>query len=129
MNVQINEVVPGFAGIYYDPYPVLCIALVDSSQAATARAEVARVFGNDTSHTEIRPAKYNFAQLKSWEMLMEQACSIPENTGWGVDEAHNVVNVGVIPNGPLDAVRACGLAAGIPSDALAVVPEEPFHQL
>jgi hypothetical protein len=124
--VRIDESVPGFAGIYYDPYPVLCIALVDPSEADAARAEVARVFGNDTSNAEIRSAKYSFAQLKSWEMRMEFDCATRETTSWDADEFQNVVRVGVSPAGSVDAVRACGLAAGIPGDALTVVTEEPI---
>jgi hypothetical protein len=80
LYVKINEVVSGFAGVYYDPYPLFCIALVDPAEAAAARAEVARILGDDTSNAEIRPAKYSFAQLKSWEMRMELDCAVRENT-------------------------------------------------
>jgi hypothetical protein len=127
LYVKIDEVVSGFAGVYYDPHPIFCIALVDPAEADAARAEVARILGVDTSYAEVRPAKYNFGQLKSWEILMERDCTVPENTSWDADEFHNMVRVGVSPNGSVDAVRACGLAAGIPGDALNVVTEEPVH--
>jgi DNA-binding NtrC family response regulator len=38
--------------------------------APLVRFEVARSFAEDTSKAEMRPAKYNFAQLKSWEIRM-----------------------------------------------------------
>lgn len=127
MNVRIDEVIPAFAGVYYDPYPVLCIALVDRSQVDAARAEVARAFGLDTTNAEIRSATYSFAQLKSWEILMERGCALRETQSWAVDVVHNGVHVGVLPQGSIDEVRACGIAAGIPGDALNVVHEEPIH--
>lgn len=60
-------------------------------------------------------------------MLMESACAVSDDTSWGVDALHDVVHVGVSPQGSVDAVRACGVAAGIASDALNVVTEEPMH--
>jgi hypothetical protein len=48
---------------------VFFIALVDPSDAEAARAEVARVLGDDTSNAQIPAAKYSFAQLKSWQNL------------------------------------------------------------
>lgn len=124
--VAITAAVPGFAGCYYDPFPMLWIALTDPSRADAARAEVARVLEIDTSNAQIRGVKYDFVQLKTWQILMEQGrcASLPGLTMWDADEIHNSVVVGVSLSGSIADVRVCGLAEGIPSDALNVVPME-----
>lgn len=124
--LAITAAVPGFAGCYYDPYPVLWIALTDPSRADAARAEVARVLEIDASNAQIRVVKYDFAQLKTWQILMEQGrcASLPGLTMWDADELQDSVVVGVSPSGSVADVRACGLAEGIPGDALNVVPME-----
>jgi hypothetical protein len=124
--LAIAAAVPGFAGCYYDAFPMFWIALTDPSRADAARAEVARVFEIDTSNAQIREVKYDFVQLETWLMLMEQGrcASLPGLTMWDVDELHNSVAVGVSSRGSVADVRACGLAEGIPTDALNVVPME-----
>lgn len=123
--VAITAVVPGFAGFYYDPYPAAYIALVDAAEADAARVEVARALSVDTSSAGIRIVKYSFAWLKTWEHAAERQCATrPGVQSFDADEFHNQVRVGVVVDtGSIDDVRACGVAAGVPGDALDVEPE------
>jgi hypothetical protein len=123
--VGITAAVPGFAGFYYDPYPASYIALVDPREADAARLEVARVLKVDTSIAGIRTVKYSFAWLKTWEQAVQRRCmQLPGVQSFDADEFHNKVRVGVVADGgSVDDVRACGLAAGAPGDALDVEAE------
>jgi hypothetical protein len=127
--VDVVRRAPGFAGIYYDPHPVLVIALTDPTQAETARCEVARTFRLDTANAQIRVVKYDFAQLFRWKNVVGAKGMQLGMVSLDADEFRNVVAVGVLEGTSLEEVRAAIEAAGVPSDALEVSIEEPFVEL
>ncbi|HEU4456614.1 MAG TPA: hypothetical protein VFR81_26340 [Longimicrobium sp.] len=120
--------VPGFAGYYLQDDGTPVIRLVDTNQRAAAQRYLAQHFmaarmGRHKGAAQapiVKPATYDFAQLKGWADGLTPMLSRSDVFLIDVDEKENRVMVGVQDAGAIAAVRAEGLRLGIPGQALFV---------
>jgi hypothetical protein len=79
-----NEVPGGFAGVFQDKsQPVLLLA--DRSRETEAKAALApyltNLYGVDMSTVEVRPARWNFAQLVNWHTYLFRHTPVSATVG------------------------------------------------
>jgi hypothetical protein len=116
----LARVVPGFGGYYIDD-GVPTVYLTDPAEAPAA----ARALG--LPDVRVLPARYAYGQLDAWfQRVNYQAFEIPGVVFTDLDEAHNVVLVGVEHRAAAASIRGLAARLGVPAQALAVREVEPI---
>src|SRR5262249_9297772 len=135
------KAVPGFAGLYYDGNDDLVVLLKDTTQKPAAMARFARLVGQShrpdqfpasRSSSQIRfvPAAHDYGELLTMkETAFANLVETGDITSVGIDEAKNVVQVGVRDQSSAGVVAQRLAAAKIPSDAVAIVVEARARSL
>ena len=120
--------VPGFAGYYLQDDGTPVVRLVNADQRAAAQrylarelvaARTGRVKGGGQQPI-IKPAAFDFAQLKGWADGLHPMLTRSDVFLIDVDEKENRVMVGVRDAAAMAAVRAEGTRLGMPAAALFV---------
>jgi hypothetical protein len=116
----LARVVPGFGGYYLDD-GVPTVYLTDPAEAPAA----ARALG--LSDVRVLPARYAYGQLDGWfQRVTYEAFEIPGVVFTDLDEAHNVVLVGVEHRAAAASIRGLAARLGVPAQALAVREVQPI---
>jgi hypothetical protein len=116
----LARVVPGFGGYYIDD-GVPTVYLTDPAEAPAA----ARALG--LSDVRVLRARYAYGQLDRWfQRVNYEAFEIPGVVFTDLDEAHNVVLVGVEHRAAAASVRGLAARLGVPAQALTVREAEPI---
>jgi hypothetical protein len=117
----LARTVPGFGGFFFDD-GVPTVYLTDVSQRGT----VARALGISTGTLRVRSARYAYGQLDAWfQRVSYEAFEIPGVVFADLDEAHNVVLVGV-EQGAAASVRSLAARLGVRAQAFAVREVQPI---
>ncbi|HEV8263440.1 MAG TPA: hypothetical protein VGQ06_00705 [Gemmatimonadales bacterium] len=121
----LARTVPGFGGFFFDE-GVPTVYLTDVAQ----RGAVARALGISTGTLQVRSARYAYRQLDTWfQRVSYEAFEIPGVVFADLDEAHNVVLVGVEHRAAAASVRGLAARLGLPAQAFAVREVEPISYM
>lgn len=131
--VEMSNIVPEFAGYYFEPNGMLVVRVRDTRQGdavtAAARDLIRRRLINtqraDTPPIVVRSAEFTFLQLAAWRDLAYDALftSIPSVTMLDLDEVANRVVVGVDRSAATARAEVMARLAGIGMDTTAVTVE------
>lgn len=126
--------IPGFAGYYTDERGNTVVSLVDVGRKAQAERHIERLRaqrgGQGLGSVVVRPARYDFAQLKGWHDELYPLFEGGEVYSTDIDETANRLRIGVASAGDIGAVTRDAVQAGVPRDAFTVVvePRSEFRQ-
>jgi len=136
--LRIAEVVPGFGGLYLEEgQPV--VYLKDLQQSDAARAALTPLVESllAMSRNPEEPAKtpeirfvqgrYDFKELYGWYGAIRNALNLEDVVLTDIDEAKNVIRVGVSSDAPLSLIRRMAIGKGVPEDAYVVEKVEPIR--
>ena len=135
------KAVPGFAGMYYDGNEDLVVLLKDTAQKQAAAARFARLVGQSRrplQFTSLRrspqirfaPAARDYGELVTIkESAFENLIATNTVTSVGIDEAKNVVQIGVRDRASAGLVARRLADAKIAPGAVSIVVEAPAHSL
>jgi hypothetical protein len=131
---DVAVVAPSFAGFYYSPpgSDTLVVAVADMADAGRAKEAVAALWlrrsRGPADQIIVRRVRYSFLQLHRWRRTVEpRLLSLPQVSMVDLDEGHNTVTVGVLPNTDRVAVQRLMRAAGLPRDAYRIVRFGPVR--
>lgn len=120
----INDLVPGFGGLFVDADGVLTVYLQPEHAL-----QQKRLFGPEVRVLE---AGFEFRQLLSWRDSMRGLLATPGITLLDADEARNRVLVGIDPDAPRAVQVALSVRLrelGIPRDAVVFEERDPIHEM
>lgn len=135
---EIERQVPGFGGYFYDENGDLTAYVVDMGRASQVKAALAQVLDSrpaqargpsGSGEVQVLQGRYPFSQLSRWHDQLLPVLSTNGVVFTDLDEAHNVLRVGVENAGLETAVRAQATRAGVPAEALVVSVTEPIKPL
>lgn len=121
---EINDMVPGFGGLFVDADGLLTVYL-RSENGLQQR----RLFGPDV---RVLDADFEFRQLLGWRDAMRDLLATPGMVLLDADESLNRVRVGLETGSPrvLRALLSARLAAlGVPRDAVVFEEVDPIHEV
>lgn len=131
-----REEIPGFGGYFIDSNGELNVYLKEPARSGEALDMLKRVWSArglgrglhvDFARAQVRPAKYDFVQLKSWRETARAVLGLSGVVTLDVDEARNKVVIGVSSaRGRMDVTRAVRWL-DIPADAVVVQDENPIR--
>lgn len=130
---SLENVIPGFGGMYVDSEGALNVFLIDPSPGQAVRAAVDALRravppGSPAREQAVRfrQGAYLFSTLLGWRKALDEQVFALGATFTDVDDATNSVLVGLRDGTEASAVRALADQIGIPDDALrTVVTGEP----
>lgn len=96
--MRIEQVAPGFGGMFIDSDGRLTVYLLDSSQLPAAGAAIESVFGPETipaAGLRAAAGQYTVSQLAAWTQQAARVMELPGVTLVDLDEARNRVAIGV----------------------------------
>ncbi len=129
------DLVPGFAGMYYDSTGAPVVLMTDRTGAAAADVHVHDFAlrhpwrrGAAPKAARYMTAKYDFRQLRHWhDAVFRTVASMADLTYTDIDEVNNVVKIAVKTADAARAVLAVAASLNIPPDAISVPVVAPFH--
>jgi hypothetical protein len=133
--------VPGFAGLYYDGNEDLVVLLKDTAQKQAALARFARFVGRSQRPRQLAalprqpqirflPAARDYGELLAIKQSAFKTLIETGNvTSVGIDEAKNVVQIGVRDQASVGLVARRLADAKVPSAAISIVVEAPARSL
>lgn len=97
--VQVAEIVPSFAGFFYNDDGKLIIASTGDLQLPVIQTAIRTVFGNDlldlASGSEVLSAQYSFLELADWRASARELFSEPGVVYLDIDETRNRIVFGI----------------------------------
>lgn len=120
---RVEQMVPGFGGMFVGEDGKLVVYLRDPSQLAAARAAIEAVFGPQQvppGGVRARRGQYSFSELKCWKERAGTLFRIPGVTIVDLDESRNRVAIGVEDESAMPAVERALASLGIPRTAVIV---------
>lgn len=121
---QIENLVPGFGGLYVNNDDELVIRLRDASVAAIAPQAILQVLGRlpgrRGNSIRIESAAYTFAELQGWMRQLLRSASFDGISVADVDERDNRVFLGVQDDGVAGRILSDLVRLGIPAGAVTV---------
>jgi len=124
---RVSALAPGFGGMFLDG-DKLTVYLTNPGQRVATERAIAAVFGPDripASGIQVLPARYGFAQLKSWHQSMGSLFDVQGVIFTDLDEAANTLLVGVEGRWAFGAIRQELRRLGVPQEAVNIVVTEP----
>jgi hypothetical protein len=121
--LRVEELAPGFGGMFIGPDGRLTVYLLDPSQLAAARTAIEAVFGPDRVPAEGMRAvqgQYIVSQLKRWMELAATVMELPGVTAVDLDEARNRVTIGVEDDSRVQPVEQALFRLAIPREAVVI---------
>jgi hypothetical protein len=118
-----RDQIPGFAGHYLDEHSNSVVYLVDPGGRAAAESYVAEVrssLGLADGPVTIRPAKYDFLQLREWRDQLLSVLTIDGVVLLDIDETANRIWIGVEDQESIRRVEEMIAAQQVPEDAILV---------
>ena len=119
-----REEIPGFAGYYLDENQNPVVLLKDPSQRSAAETwAVARTgeLGLSTGAVVIKPASYDFTQLKQWrDKVLPTVFNRDDFVSLDIDEVGNRLRIGVDVAVSVSAIETQIADMGIPTPAVLV---------
>jgi hypothetical protein len=125
--IQLSRDIPGFGGLYLDEQGRPTVYLTDVGEAETAE-RVLEPFARNQRTPQLRvvQGRHTYVELSSWHGRMNEALSIPGVVMTDLDEAGNVVHVGVEKGAAAVPVRALAARLGVPAEAVEIEEMEPI---
>lgn len=105
---RVEQMVPGFGGMFVGEDGKLVVYLPDPSQLAAARAAIEAVFGPQQvppGGVRARRGQYSFSELKCWKERAGTLFRISGVTIVDLDESRNRVAIGVADESAMAAVE------------------------
>ncbi|HEU0052838.1 MAG TPA: hypothetical protein VFQ39_06660 [Longimicrobium sp.] len=126
--LQLSREIPGFGGLYLDGQGRPTVYLTDLSETETAE----RVL-NPYAKTQrapqlvVRQGRYEYTDLNDWHGKVNAALSLPGVVLTDLDEANNIVRVGVERGSKVASnVRALATRLGVPEEAVQIEEVDPI---
>jgi hypothetical protein len=120
--VTLARTVPGFGGYFFDE-GIPTVYLTDPAERGVA----ARALGLPVGAIRVLQARYAYGQLDGWfQRVTYEAFEIPGVVFTDLDEASNVVLVGVEHRAAAANVHSLAARLGVPASALAVREVQPI---
>lgn len=110
---RINDVVPGFGGLFIDDDGVVKVYMTAASKADLLTAAI--------EHVEILEGRYEFNELLGWRVKLREVLGTPGLSTLDVDERTNRIRIGLEPEARRIAAREIRRQMrelGIPRDAV-----------
>lgn len=126
---DIAKAEPAFGGMFYDKQGNLNVALLDTGKKESAQAAIAAVFGNKRIPKDgirVVPARYGFADLRTWHDQATSLFGIPGVLSSGIDHATNTLEISVQDMRLEDEIRRQLQSLGIPAAAVRIEQREPI---
>jgi hypothetical protein len=124
--------VPGFGGFYLDQQGTPVVYLKSASQRATAERALAPFLqrqGLAAAQLQVRPARYDWAQLEDWHSRVSpEVLSVPGAVFVDADEASNRVTIG-LERGAVARARGVVARLGIPEEAVNFQETQPIRMV
>lgn len=119
--------IPGFAGYHTDERGNTVVSLVDVGRKGQAERHIERLRaqrgGQGLGPVVVRPARYDFAQLKGWHDGLLPLFERDDVYSTDIDETANRIRIGVASTGAIGDVTRAAVRSGVPRDAFTVVVE------
>lgn len=126
----LSRAIPGFGGFFLGEGGVPTVYLTDLSRRdAAERALGAYVRGRGLATAQLRvvPGQFGYAQLAAWfDRVSPEALAVPGAVFVDLDEASNLVRIGVENAAASAGVRGVLARLGVPSSAVIVELTEPI---
>jgi hypothetical protein len=117
----LAQQIPGFGGYFLDQAGRPTVFLTDAGQRGRAEA----VLGG---RVEVKQGRHTWSELSSWHGKANNVLSEAGVVLTDLDEARNVVRVGVENAVLAPAIRARLQKLGVPAEAVVVEQTEPFYR-
>ena len=129
--VRVDDMVPGFGGMFVDADDRLAIYLLDTSQLAATRAAIDAVFGSNSfpSGTRAVQGQYTVSQLKTWTERADVLLEMHGVTIVDLDEGKNRVTIGLEDAARTDGVEQALLSLDVPRAAVLLKVTGPINPL
>jgi hypothetical protein len=130
--IALARTVPGFGGFYLDQQGTPVVYLKSASQRGTAERALAPFLqrqGLAPAQLQVRPARYDWAQLEDWHSRVSpEVLSVPGAVFVDADEASNRVTIG-LERGALAQARGVVARLGIPQEAVNFQETQPIRMV
>jgi hypothetical protein len=127
--VRVDDMAPGFGGMFVDADDSLAIYLLDTSQVAATRAAIDAVFGSKSfpARTRAVQGQYTVSQLKTWAERADALLEMRGVTIVDLDEGKNRVTIGLEDAARTDAVEQALLSLDVPRAAVLLKITGPIN--
>jgi len=129
--VRVDDMAPGFGGMFVDADDRLAIYLLDTGQLAATRAAIDAVFGSNSFPVRTRAVQgqYTVSQLKTWAERADALLEMRGVTLVDLDEGKNRVTVGLEDAARTEAVEQALLSLDVPRAAVLLKVTGPITPL
>ncbi|HSJ13603.1 MAG TPA: hypothetical protein VK939_04255, partial [Longimicrobiales bacterium] len=132
-QASLARQVPEFGGLFLDAQGRPTAYITDLEQAGRVRpqlAGLARAHGFSPDEIVFLKGNFSYAQLdRAFERATHAAMPLAGSVFTDLDEANNLVVVGVERAGLVNGARAALARAGLPAGSYDVIVTEPIHQV
>lgn len=118
---DINESVPGFAGLYLDEDQRPVILMTRAARAEEARSAVGPLLlerGLSNADVRFEDAEFEWRELLRWRLQLRDAFAHDGVVSLGIDESRNRIRMGVLDDAAQRAVGELFASYGIPPEAV-----------
>ncbi|TVP59511.1 MAG: hypothetical protein EA351_01435 [Gemmatimonadales bacterium] len=118
---DINETVPGFAGLYLDGDQRPVILMTSAARAEEARSAVGPMLeerGLSNADVRFQDADFEWRELLRWRLQLRDAFANDGVVSLGIDESRNRIRIGVLDDAAQRAVGDLFASYDIPSEAV-----------
>jgi hypothetical protein len=127
---EVAARVPGFGGLFIGPNGALYINLLDEQLARAAEGGIETIFGPERlplGSIRVLRRQYSFLQLKDWhERMMPEVLGLPGVIFTDIDEAENLLRIGIERQELQGSVEAQLASLGISRAAVLIEETEPI---
>ena len=130
--ISVSRVLPGFGGLYIDANGVPTVYLTDLSQSDRVPGVLGNVakWHGGTGEVRVKQGQFTYVELDALLNKLNEALSLPGVVMTDLDEANNVVRVGVEKGnrGARGSVQSLAARLNVPDEALRIEEMEPIYQ-
>jgi hypothetical protein len=128
--LRVEQMAPGFGGMFIEPDGRLAVYLLDTTRLAAARSAIESVFGATkipAAGVHALQGQYAISQLKTWSERATALLSLEGVTLVDMDEGKNRVTIGIDNRSRMRAVERALSPLKIPRQAIRIEIAAPIH--
>jgi len=136
--VRLNEMIPGFGGMFLNEEGVLVIWITSeffpdaTLESILPMVQETPLYPEESIQAEnisIREGKYTFKQLVKWKLLVRERLTHSDVHGVGAGEKENRVVIAIKPDANEESVLGAVEMLGIPPEAVELWRQPPIMQM